>query len=160
MNLQWHCLRFPQLRPEQIYELGKLRQEVFVVEQQAAYLDFDGKDYQALHCFAHEPGQNQILAYARILPPNLVYPEALSIGRVANHPSTRGLGLGRQLFDYAMRQSLEHFGPLPVKISAQTYLERFYQSFHFRLTPKRYLEDGLPHVEMHFPTAHWRYFQN
>jgi ElaA protein len=74
---------------------------------------------------------------------------------VVNHPDYRGQGLGRQLFALAMQRCYECYGAVPLRISAQTYLEEFYQSFGFVSTDDRYLEDGLPHVEMFFPVEHW-----
>lgn len=152
--MQWHCLSFEELSLRQLYELAKLRQIVFVVEQNAAYLDFDGKDYPAQHVFAELP-DGSVAAYARIIPPDVAYPGEYSIGRVVNHPDHRGQGLGRQLFALAMQRCYALYGPVPVRISAQTYLEQFYQSFGFVSTDDRYLEDGLPHVEMFFPVEHW-----
>ncbi len=138
---------FADLSNDELYAILRIRQEVFIVEQTCYYLDADGKDFDSLHLFQMLEGS--VIAYARLLPPSLSYPREASIGRVLTAPSHRGLGLGRSL----MREAMEHCGKLwpeaGICISAQCYLENFYKSLGFASTEKRYLEDGIPHVEMH-----------
>jgi len=144
--IRWQCKAFSELTNEELYKILQLRNEVFVVEQNCAYQDFDGKDMEAYHLAAwHE---NNLVAYSRLLPKGISYPEAASIGRVVSSPSARGQNLGKQL----MAHSIEHiyllFGEVSIKISAQLYLRSFYESFSFIQKGSVYPEDGIGHIAM------------
>ncbi len=146
MKQQMECLPFEQLTVYQLYEIMALRQEVFVVEQNCPYLDADGKDLKGWHLMLrNETGK--LIAYARLLPKGVSY-EHSAIGRIISAPSARGTGAGRQLVQAAIEECYRLFGKEPIKIGAQTYLLRFYQSFGFEVVSEEYLEDGIPHVEM------------
>lgn len=138
---------FDSLGNKSLYGLLKLRSEVFVVEQNCAYLDPDDKDYQAMHVMGHYEGR--LVAYARLLPQGLSYPEA-SIGRVATHSSVRHMGFGRELMIYCIEQSLSQFGTKEILISAQAYLEAFYNSLGFVTESDSYMEDDIPHIQMRY----------
>lgn len=129
----------------QWHNLLALRIHVFVVEQNCPYPEIDGKDPHCFHVFGEIDGE--VVAVARIVPPGLSYAE-VAIGRVATAQNYRGKGLGVEL----MNQSLNHikniYGSVPVRISAQSYLEQFYLNLGFKPTGKSYLEDGIPHLEM------------
>jgi ElaA protein len=147
---------FPELSNTELYAILRLRQEVFVVEQTCPYLDCDGKDQAAWHLWlSNEAGE--YLAYCRILPPRLAYPQYndVSIGRVVSSEKARGTGAGRALMQEAMRiiptLFVEKGEKTPtIRISAQSYLLAFYESFGFKSTSKTYLEDDIPHTEMTF----------
>jgi ElaA protein len=147
MQLNYTCLPFGELTPYQLYEILSLRQEVFVVEQNCPYLDTDGKDQASYHFMCRNEA-GQLVAYTRLLPKGLSYPDYTSIGRVVNSPSVRGSGIGRDLMAKSIAQCLECFGREPIKIGAQSYLLRFYESFGFTSTGEEYLEDGIPHTKM------------
>lgn len=129
-----------------------LRQEVFVVEQNCPYLDADGKDLLSWHLMGRDK-QGKILCYTRLLPDGVSYSGYTSIGRVVSSPSVRGTGAGRVLMHRSIELCRHLFGPLPIKIGAQTYLLRFYESFGFQSTGEEYLEDGIPHTKMIFEPA-------
>ncbi len=141
------CKSFADLTVYELYDLLRLRQLVFAVEQNCVYLDLDGKDAYGLHCVGKNE-QQQIVAYTRLLPLGVSYPGCLSIGRVVTAPEARGGGLGRQLMQYSLSQLAVHFGQQPIKIGAQTYLLDFYKSLGFETVGDLYLEDGIEHVEM------------
>lgn len=122
-----------------------LRAEVFVVEQNCAYQDPDGKDVVSYHILM-ESGE-ELVAYARLLPPGVSYPEA-SIGRVVSSPRVRGLGWGRALMEVAIAQTQKQFGTNEICISAQSYLLKFYQDLGFVAEGGEYLEDDIPHFKM------------
>lgn len=143
--LHWHCLDFNALGSERLYAILRLRQEVFAVEQNSVYLDVDGKDLQALHLFAEADGR--VLAYCRLLAPEVKYAEA-SIGRVVTAPEARGTGAGRELMRQALANCQQHYPNKGIRISAQCYLQRFYESFAFETVGAPYDEDGIPHIEM------------
>jgi ElaA protein len=136
---------FGSLSPQELYAILRLRNEVFVVEQQCIFQDADNKDLYCHHLLLWD--QEQLVAYARLLAPGLAYAQ-MSIGRVVSSPAARGTGAGRQLMQHAIAACHELFGPGPIKIGAQLYLKRFYESFGFVQTGPMYLEDGIEHVEM------------
>ncbi len=152
MHLTFSCHPFNDLTPAELYEIMALRQEVFVVEQNCAYLDADGKDIASWHCMCkNETGK--LVAYTRLLPKGLAYENYPSIGRVVNAPSVRGVGVGRMLMKKSIALCRELFGNEPIKIGAQRYLLQFYESFGFQSTGEEYLEDGIPHVKMIRPNT-------
>lgn len=146
-NMNWHCTPFGELGPTALYDLLALRSAVFVVEQRCAYLDPDGLDPKALHVYAYDTS-GILKACARILPAGVSHPEA-SIGRVCIALSERRTGLGRELMERTLAYVHEHYGQVPLRISAQEYLVEFYSSFGFEKVSEPYLEDGIPHVEMY-----------
>ncbi len=125
-----------------------LRQRVFVVEQDCAYLDADDRDQGALHCLGHSPDGTELLAYARLLPRGVAYPDYHSIGRVITAPEARGTGVGRPLMRACIQGVRKQFGEGPIKISAQAHLQGFYGSLGFEPVGEGYLEDGIPHWGM------------
>lgn len=143
--IEWKCKRFAELNTDELYRIMAIRQEVFVVEQRCHYLDADGKDRQSLHVCGFRDGE--LVAYARIVEPGVSYPE-VSIGRILTSQKVRGEGVGKELMDRSFQDILEHFGEVPIRISAQSYLERFYRNLGFSPTGKEYLEDEIPHTEM------------
>lgn len=150
--LYFSCLPFHQLTPRELYDAMALRQEVFVVEQNCPYLDADGKDPDAWHLFGRDAG-GRLIAYTRLLPEGVSYPGYTSIGRVVSAPAARGTGAGREVMQRSIDLCRHLFGPLPIKIGAQTYLLRFYESLGFVSTGEAYLEDGIPHTKMIFTFA-------
>ena len=99
------------------------------------------------HCMCLEKYEGNIVATTRILKPGKSYDE-VAIGRVVTSPTVRGMGMGKQLMEESMKFVQLHFGKVPVRISAQTYLLKYYKSFGFIETGKEYLEDNIPHLEM------------
>lgn len=127
----------------------RLREEVFIVEQQCAYHDADGRDPHAWHLlgWADAPSGRALVAYARIFEPGVRYTEP-SIGRVVTAPKVRGTGVGKALMAEALRR-LDGLAPgQPVKIAAQRRLERFYLELGFKTISAPYEEDGITHVDM------------
>ncbi|MEZ5471235.1 MAG: GNAT family N-acetyltransferase [Marinicella sp.] len=147
MILNNQLLTFPELTVNQLYQILRLRSEVFVQEQNCAYLDVDGLDQQALHLLSFDETQ-QLVAYARILTPEQNQNAFSCIGRVVVSKKKRQQNLGYHLMEQAIHQTLQKFPNLPIKISAQTYLSKFYQSLGFINTGHFYLEDNIPHQEM------------
>ncbi|MBK9335718.1 MAG: GNAT family N-acetyltransferase [Lewinellaceae bacterium] len=145
--LRFSCLPFDALSPRELYAIMALRQEVFVVEQNCPYLDADGKDMHAWHLSARDAGNN-LVAYTRLLPEGVSYPGYVSIGRVVSSPAARGTGAGKTIMLRSIDMCRHLFGPLPIKIGAQTYLLHFYESLGFQSTGEQYLEDGIPHTKM------------
>lgn len=144
---RWKIQRFSELSRDELYAILAAREAVFVVEQSCPYQDVDGKDPIAWHVTGWSPS-GKVLAYARVLPPGVRFPEP-SIGRVLTAAPARACGLGRELMAQAMRVAEREYPGLGIRISAQQYLEDFYHSLGFRTIRGPYPEDGIPHVEMH-----------
>lgn len=146
--MNWTLKRFDELTLDELYDSLALRTEVFVVEQNCPYQECDGLDREALHLQGRSD-EGGLLAYARILPPGTRFSEDVSMGRIATSPRVRGQGLGRELNAQALAAIAQHYGSVPVRISAQQHLERFYRAFGFEpVTGEAYDEDGIPHLEM------------
>lgn len=146
MKITWEITRFEALSPEKLYRIMQLRAEVFIVEQNCPYQDADGKDQKSFHVMGYN-SDNELIAYCRILPEHVSYPE-VSIGRVVSSPKVRGTGAGKQLMERALEEIELLFGNEPVRIGAQLYLKKFYESFGFVVTSGEYLEDNILHIEM------------
>lgn len=143
--IRFDCKRFEALTPFELYEIIRLRNEVFVVEQQCVFQDADGKDQQSFHLMGWIG--DELAAYTRLLPPGLAYEEK-SIGRVVTSPSQRRTGAGRELMQRSISECERLFGKGPIRIGAQQYLKAFYESFGFEQTGDMYMEDGIPHIYM------------
>ena len=145
----WQWSRFSELKPEDLYALVRLRETVFIVEQQCPYIDADGRDPQAWHLlgWSDEQSGRSLVAHARIFEPGVRYTEG-SIGRVVTAPQVRGTGVGKVLMAEALRR-LEGLAPgQTVKIAAQRRLEKFYAELGFNTISAPYEEDGIIHVDM------------
>lgn len=145
MSLTYVLKSFQELSVEELYAILQLRNEVFAVEQDCVYADMDNKDQGSFHLMGMKDGK--LMAYARLLPPGLSYKEP-SIGRVITSPSIRRCGEGKSL----MLKSIEHlkrkYEGLPIRISAQFYLMKFYISLGFIPCSEVYIEDRIEHIEM------------
>jgi len=140
------CLTFNELTLQQLYDMMVLRQEVFVVEQNCPYLDADSADQKAWHLMGYQ--NDKLVAYTRLLPKGTTYEKYPSIGRVITAQSIRRAGEGRTLMEKSLDWSHKLFGQTPIKISAQCYLVRFYESLGFETVGEEYLEDDIPHIAM------------
>lgn len=145
MNIEWTLKHFQDLSPFEVYEYLRLRSEVFVVEQACVYLDADNYDQQCYHLAGRL--DNVVKAYTRIVPPGVIYDYA-SIGRVVTSPSVRRHGAGRLLMQQSIDSVYKLFGQQSIKIGAQLYLKKFYESFGFQKISDVYLEDGIEHIYM------------
>ena len=136
---------FNELSLEELYYLLQLRSEVFVVEQDCVYQDVDGKDQKALHIIGKK--DNVIIAYTRIFKQGDYFKEA-SIGRVVVSEKARHLKYGHQLMVASIKVIENSFHTKEIKLSAQKYLEKFYNNLGFKTIGEPYLEDGIPHIAM------------
>ncbi len=144
----FQCVHFHKLTIEQLYAIIALREEVFVVEQNCAYQDADGKDKEAYHLMLWD--DDLLVGYARLLPKGVSYAKYPSLGRIVTKMSHRGKNLGRELVQHCLRWCGILFPGEPIKISAQSRLEKFYHELGFVLTGEYYLEDDIPHSGMLF----------
>lgn len=144
-GIRWSLKQFAELSPFELYDILRLRSEVFVVEQQCIFLDMDDKDQQAHHLQGRLA--DELIVSVRILPPGLAYDEP-SIGRVVGSPRHRGLGAGKLLMEEAIKATQTLYGQQPIKIGAQQYLKKFYEELGFIQCSETYLEDDIPHIKM------------
>ncbi len=145
-DILWHCKEFLHLSSEELYRILQLRNEVFVVEQHCIYQDCDDKDLKALHLSGYSG--NRLVAYARILPVGVSYADGASLGRIVTAPSERRKKFGRALMEKAIQVLNSQFGDIEIIISAQAYLQKFYNEFGFVAVGSGYPEDGIPHIQM------------
>ena len=136
---------FEQLNTKELYDLLQLRSEVFVVEQDCVYQDIDGKDQKALHILGYK--DEKLVAYTRIFQPGDYFEEA-SIGRVVVKEIERHHKFGYDIMNASIEAIQNHFKTSEIRISAQTYLKRFYNNLGFKEVGEEYLEDGIPHINM------------
>lgn len=135
---------FNELTTNELHDLIKLRLEVFVVEQNAAYQDLDDLDMASVHYFIKE--DDKVVAYLRTLRKGLKFNDAASIGRIVTKPTYRGKGYSRRLLSRAIEDVLK--SEQRIVIEGQTYLKAYYESFGFRVISDIYLLDGLDHYMM------------
>lgn len=144
-KITWHLSSFEGLKPASLYDILRLRSEVFVVEQQCLFLDLDNLDHHAFHLEGRIDGY--LVSSARILPPGIPYEEP-SIGRVVSSPAWRRKGTGMALMQKAVEETLGLHGKVDIKIGAQLYLKKFYEKHGFVQSSDVYMEDSIPHIKM------------
>ncbi len=137
--------RFSELLIQELYDLLQLRSEIFVVEQDCVYQDLDGKDQKALHILGYKSGK--IVAYTRVFKQGDYFKET-SIGRVVVKENERQYKYGYAIMKASIEAIKKHYNTTEIKISAQTYLKRFYNNLEFKEVGEEYLEDGIPHINM------------
>ena len=136
---------FDELTIYELHDIMQLRSEVFVVEQDCVYQDIDGKDQQALHVFGLK--KNKLVAYTRCFPPGIYFDQA-AIGRVVVLMKERKYGYGHLIIKASIKAIQTHYNTTNIKLSAQTHLNKFYESHGFSKVGEGYLEDGIPHIAM------------
>ncbi|MEZ4910749.1 MAG: GNAT family N-acetyltransferase [Saprospiraceae bacterium] len=137
---------FYDLSLDELYEILRLRQEVFVVEQTCPYMDLDNKDQKSLHLLGFYGGK--IVSYCRLLPEGVSYPGFTSIGRVITSKEVRGYGFGKIMLQEAIQTLNKLYPKYPIKIGAQKYLNEYYASLGFIDQGIEYLEDNIWHIIM------------
>lgn len=148
--IHWHCRAFNDQSLDELYDSMVLRQAVFVVEQECAFLDADDVDQHCMHLFGYDG--KTLAAYSRLVPAGVVYPQC-SIGRVVTAQTHRGQQLGRVLMQESIARIENNWGKQAIKIGAQQRLESFYQSLGFDVSGEPYMEDGILHVHMIRPAS-------
>ena len=140
--------KFSELSTEEIYNILKLRSEVFVVEQNCVYQDIDEKDQKATHLFTEK--NNEIIAYTRIFKKGDYYEENPSIGRVVVSKKERGKNFGKEIMLNSIEFIKKELEGKKIELSAQKYLDKFYKDLDFYSEGEDYLEDGIPHQRMFY----------
>ena len=143
MKTDLHEKTFPELTVPELYEMLRIRTEVFVVEQNCVYQDMDGDDQAALHLWLTEG--EKVVALCRVCPAG-THMQEVSIGRVIT--TVRGKGYGRRIMLEGIRAAREHFGAKVIDIEAQEYAKGFYEQVGFRQSSEPFMLDGIPHIKM------------
>jgi ElaA protein len=149
MELIWKWQAFNELTTEELYTILKLRQEIFVIEQQCIYLDCDNLDKDSYHLTGWKKGREGcgLVAYLRVIHPKKAC-QLPRIGRLLVHAEVRQRGIGNLLISKALKHiNLCHPG-IKVHISAQAHLIDFYEAVGFQVTSDIYEEDNIPHIDM------------
>ncbi|MDD0845218.1 GNAT family N-acetyltransferase [Pseudomonas sp. Gutcm_11s] len=147
MTLTWYCKHHSDLDKHELYALLALRTRVFVVEQNCPYQEVDGQDLLGDTCHLLAWHGDQLVAYLRLLDPQRHEGEVV-IGRVVIASEARGSGLGHELMERALQACAERWPGLPVYLSAQAHLQRYYARYGFAAVTDEYLEDDIPHIGM------------
>lgn len=143
MGITLHIKPFRELTTDELYELLRVRSEVFVVEQDCVYQDLDYDDQQALHLWLTDG--DKVVALARVCPAG-THMKEISIGRVIT--TERGKGYGRQIMLAAIEAAVEHFSAELIDIEAQQYAKGFYERVGFVQSSEHFILDGIPHIKM------------
>ena len=136
---------FQDLSNTEIYQILRLRSEVFVVEQECIYQDIDNKDKKAVHIFLKE--KNEIIAYSRVFKEKSILKNP-SIGRVVVANKRRMYGVGKKIMNISIDYIKQNIKAKSIEISAQKYLKKFYSNLGFIQEGDEYLEDNIPHLRM------------
>lgn len=134
---------FQELTTAELYDLLRIRSEVFVVEQDCVYQDMDYDDQAAIHLWLTE-GEH-IVALCRVCPAG-THMEEVSIGRVIT--TERGKGYGKRIMLEGIAVAKEHFCAKRIDIEAQEYAKGFYEQVGFRQSSEAFIMDGIPHIRM------------
>lgn len=145
MNIFWKFKSFNDLTAHELHDFLQLRQQVFIVEQNCPYGDIDKTDKHSFHLMAM--ANQQVVGYARIIPPGVLYDE-VSVGRIVTHQQLRRTGLGKLVVEKSLDECKSLFPNIAIKIMAQSYLRKFYESFGFVVISEEFLEDNIPHIYM------------
>lgn len=143
--MQFIIKSYEELTKEELYSLLQLRSEVFVVEQDCVYQDIDSKDQKALHILGFKA--DKIIAYTRLFDSGNYF-DTPSIGRVVVKQTERKYGYGHELMKVSIKETKKRFSNKTITISAQLYLQKFYESHGFVVVGEQYLEDDIPHIKM------------
>ncbi len=145
MQLEFKWSRLESFTALELYQIIKARESVFVVEQHCPYQETDELDLHAWHLSALVNGE--LVAYARLVDPGIKN-SLPSIGRVMTLKKFRGQKIGRALMEEAIKFTGQKYPGKDIKISAQVYLQKFYDSLGFHTSGEPYDEDGIPHIDM------------
>ena len=143
MAVVLHKKTFPELTVDELYELLRVRSEVFVVEQDCVYQDMDGDDQASIHLWLTE--EDKLVALCRVCPAG-THMQEISIGRVIT--TERGKGYGKMIMREGIAAARESFGATVIDIEAQEYAKGFYEQVGFRQSSAPFMLDGIPHIKM------------
>lgn len=133
-----------EMSSSELYDILKLRQDIFIVEQDCVYDDIDGLDGASQHLLLKTG--DELAAYSRIVPPMVKFDE-ISIGRIVVKMKFRGSGYGKKIVMESINRIAE-IGHKAIRIEAQAHLVEFYENLGFKSAGETYILDGIPHLQM------------
>lgn len=142
MSVTYVWKKFCDLTLYELYEILKLRQEVFVMEQQCFYVDLDNKDQNSIHLQGIY--NEKLVSYLRVIDED----DRVKIGRVITVVEMRGKGVASAMIEYSLQKIAATFPQKPIELAAQQHLQNFYRSFGFTAISDVYDEDGIMHIDM------------
>lgn len=146
MNYTFSWKTFDDLSAAELYAVLRLRQDVFVIEQNCIFPDIDGRDQDATHLLVTGPGEI-LVGYCRLFGPSET-DCAASVGRLVTSLSVRKTGLGHAILRNAAQKAAASFPHCPIRIAAQSHLIAFYRQHGFKVVGEEYIEDGIPHIDL------------
>tara|TARA_R110002096_G_scaffold97694_19_gene217815 strand:- start:18395 stop:18844 length:450 start_codon:yes stop_codon:yes gene_type:complete len=138
--------KFAELTAQEVYDVLKLRQDVFIIEQNCIYSDIDGSDSEAIHILLYE--KDNLAAYSRLFAPGIKFKQASAIGRIIVAPAFRGSKFGRLLIEESISLCKELYPNTEIRIEAQAKLESYYKKYGFKSVSDVYEVDAIPHIQM------------
>ena len=146
MELIFKSKFFDELSTRELYEIVRSRTEIFLLEQRIVCQDFDGVDYDSLHCFLEQDGK--VVAYLRAY---FTEGKRVKIGRVLS--TVHGKGLGTELMRQAISEIVNKMRATEIVLNAQRHAVGFYERLGFTVCSDEFLEEGIPHVAMVFDST-------
>lgn len=151
MVYRWQTSEFDDLSNSDLYALLRLRQEVFVLEQDCLYQDLDNRDQNAIHMLCW--GENELLAYQRALAPGSYFSDS-ALGRIVVSATARGHQVGKELVQRGVLHNLARWPEHDVRLNGQAHLEYFYSTLGFVPEGELFDEEGIPHRHMVYHRSH------
>ena len=145
--MKWTTKHFSELTTNELYEILKTRQEIFIIEQNCPYMDIDDLDKDAIHVFCVDDN-GRVTACLRVFMRDEVNGIA-QIGRVVT--LTHGIGLGKILLHEGVKVAEDYYHAREIYLEAQVYAIGYYEVEGFKVTSEEFMEDGIPHVTMNRP---------
>ena len=146
-DLIFKAKTFDELTTAELYEIVRARTEIFLLEQKIICQNFDGIDYDSLHCFLEKGGK--VVAYLRAFSTR---DGAVKLGRVLS--ITHGVGLGGKLMTLSLPEIERKWQGARITLHAQTHAQGFYEKWNFATTSAEFLEEGIPHITMERRVPH------
>lgn len=140
--MEWKIVSFQEFSVEELYDVMKLRFDVFVLEQECLYQEFDGRDQGGFHLLLKDGGK--LVGTARVLPES----ERVYMGRIVLLPPYRSKGFGKKMLEFTLEFIRDNFEEKDIELQAQAYLRGFYESLGFEAISGHYLDEGIEHVDM------------
>ncbi|MBQ8908514.1 MAG: GNAT family N-acetyltransferase [Clostridia bacterium] len=139
--MKFYAKHFDELTTRELYEIARSRAEIFLLEQGIVCQDFDGKDYESLHCFYWE--EDRVVAYLRAY---LTEENTVKIGRVLSLRHKKGMGSA--LWRKALATIRQRWQDKEITVHAQVQAQGFYEKQGFVPTSPVFDEEGIPHIAM------------
>ncbi len=143
MHLEFRA--FSKLSSTHIYDVLRLRQQVFVIEQNCIYDDIDNSDQKALHLLLYD--KNELAGYLRIFEPGVKFKDT-TIGRIVVSKKFRGRDIGKKIINHGIELAFQQFPSSSIRIEAQNALSNYYSKYGFISEGEVYVVDGIDHIQM------------